>query len=75
MILMLLRFPQKICSTSKLEVPSSAEPEGQPIKKETDLAVRLINELVVPGKPQEFYDEYREASMEHVENKFPLGVR
>src|SRR6187431_1288809 len=43
MILMLLRFPQEIRAAEKLELPASSDKQWQPVKKEMDLAIRLID--------------------------------
>lgn len=73
MILMLLRFPQEIRSADKLELPSSDSKEWQPAKKEMSLAAKLIDEMTVEWKPQEFHDDYREALMDYVNRKVASG--
>ncbi len=73
LILMLLRFPQEVRSSSKLELPSSGAAEFQPKKKEMDLAVRLIEEMTGQWKPAEYHDEYREALMDFIEKKVSRG--
>ena len=71
LILMLLRFPQEIRKADKLELPSSKEFE--PVKRELDLAIRLIGEMTGKWKPEEFHDEYRETLMDYIEKKITKG--
>lgn len=73
LILMLLRFPQEIRASAKLELPSSADKEWQPAKREMDLAVRLIGEMTEKWRPEEYHDEYRQALMEFIEKKASRG--
>ncbi|RYD34550.1 MAG: Ku protein [Verrucomicrobiaceae bacterium] len=73
LVLMLLRFPQEIRASSKLELPSSSEKQWQPAKKEMDLAGRLIDEMTTKWKPGEFHDEYRDALMEFIDKKIAGG--
>ena len=73
LMIMLLRFPQEIRATSKLELPSSDSKEWQPAKKEMDLATRLIGEMTEKWKPDDFHDEYRSALMEFIEKKVAGG--
>ncbi|RYG86152.1 MAG: Ku protein, partial [Alphaproteobacteria bacterium] len=70
LVLMLLRFPQEIRSTTKLELPSSSE---KPTKKEMDLAGKLIDEMTSEWKPDDFHDEYRDALMDYIEKKIEGG--
>jgi DNA end-binding protein Ku len=70
LVLMLLRFPQEIRATSKLELPSASE---KPAKKEMDLAGKLIDEMTTKWKPHEFHDEYRDALMDFIEKKISGG--
>lgn len=73
LMLMLLRFPQEIRATSKLELPASDSKEWQPAKKEMDLATRLIGEMTEKWQPEDFHDEYRSALMEFIEKKIAGG--
>jgi DNA end-binding protein Ku len=73
LMLMLLRFPQEIRATSKLELPASDSKEWQPAKKEMDLATRLIAEMTEKWKPDDFHDEYRSALMDFIEKKVSGG--
>ncbi len=73
LMLMLLRFPQEIHATSKLELPSSEDKEWQPVEKEMDLATRLIDEMTEKWEPDDFQDEYRAALMEFIEKKVAGG--
>lgn len=73
LILMLLRFPQEIRASSKLELPASSAAEFQPKKNEMDLAVRLIDEMTGQWTPDEYHDEYREALMDFIEKKVGSG--
>ena len=45
LMVMLLRFPQEIRATAGLEIPASDDKKWTPVKKELDLAVRLIKEM------------------------------
>jgi DNA end-binding protein Ku len=74
LILMLLRFPQEIRSSAKLELPGSREAEFQPKKNEMDLAVRLIDEMTGNWTPDAYHDEYREALMDFIEKKVRSGA-
>lgn len=73
LILMLLRFPQEIQSSAKLDLPSSSASEGQPAKKEMDLAARLIDEMTGKWNPEDYHDEYRDALMNFIEKKIAGG--
>lgn len=73
LVLMLLRFPQEIRTASKLELPASTDKEWRPVKKELDLAVRLIGEMTEKWEPDEIHDEYREALMDFIEKKIGAG--
>ncbi len=73
LILMLLRFPQEIRASSKLELPSSKDAEFQQKKNEIDLAKRLIEEMTGKWKPEDYHDEYRVALMEFIEKKISGG--
>lgn len=73
LILMLLRFPQEIKSSAKLELPLSNDTEWQPVKKELDLAGRLIDEMTTQWKPEDYHDEYRDALMDFIEKKIAGG--
>ncbi len=73
LILMLLRFPQEIRASSKVELPSSTDSKWQPVKKEMDLATRLIDEMTSQWKPDEYHDEYRDALMDFIEKKIAGG--
>ncbi|MEX1048379.1 MAG: Ku protein [Akkermansiaceae bacterium] len=73
LILMLLRFPQEIRSAAKLDLPSATDKEWQPVKKELDLALRLIGEMTGKWQPEEFHDEYRENLMDFIERKIAGG--
>lgn len=73
LMVMLLRFPQEIRATSALELPASDEKKWQPVKKELDLAVRLIKEMSEKWKPDNFHDEYRDALMAFIEKRIKSG--
>ena len=73
LVLMPLRFPQEIKASSKLELPSSKDKEWQPVKREMELAERLIDEMSTRWNPKDFHDEYREALMEFIERKISKG--
>ena len=73
LILMLLRFPQEIRASSKLDLPAASGEEFKPKKNEMDLAVRLIDEMTGKWTPDEYHDEYREALMAFIEKKVTSG--
>jgi DNA end-binding protein Ku len=73
LILMLLRFPQEIKASAKLDLPSSKDKEFQPGKREMELAERLIDEMSGKWKPEDYHDEYREALMDFIEKKISSG--
>lgn len=73
LVLMLLRFPQEIKASSKLDLPSSDDKEGQPSKRELELADRLIDEMSEKWNPKNYHDEYREALMDYIEKKIRSG--
>lgn len=73
LMVMLLRFPQEIRATTALEVPASDEKKWTPVKKELDLAVRLIKEMSEKWRPADFQDEYRDAFMAFIERKIEGG--
>lgn len=73
LMVMLLRFPREIRATSALELPASDEKKWTPVKKELDLAVRLIKEMSEKWKPDSFHDEYRDALMAFIAKKIESG--
>jgi DNA end-binding protein Ku len=73
LVLMLLRFPQEIKAASKLDLPSSSDKEWQPVKREMQLAERLIDEMSEKWDPKSYHDEYREALMDYIEKKIRSG--
>ncbi len=73
LVLMLLRFPQEVRASEKLELPAAKDKEWQPVKKELDLATRLIDDMSGDWKPGDFHDEYREALMDYIEKKVAKG--
>jgi len=73
LVLMLLRFPQEIKASSKLELPSSDSKEFTPAKREMELADKLIDEMSGKWKPEDYHDEYREALMDFIEKKISSG--
>ena len=73
LILMLLRFPQEVRQSSKLDLPSSKDAALAPVKKELDLATRLIDEMTEKWNPEDYHDEYRDALMEFIERKIAGG--
>ncbi len=73
LVLMLLRFPQEVRAQSKLDLPTSSSKEGQPAKREMDLAIRLIDEMTDKWNPEDYHDEYREALMDFIEKKIGSG--
>ncbi|WP_367870881.1 Ku protein [Luteolibacter sp. Populi] len=73
LVLMLLRFPQELKASSKLELPSSGDKEWQPVKRELELAERLISEMSEKWNPKNYHDEYRESLMDYIEKKIRTG--
>ncbi len=73
LVLMLLRFPQEVKKISALDLPSSGEKQWQPVKKEMDLALRLIGDMTEDWQPDEMHDEYRESLMKFIERKISKG--
>lgn len=64
-ILNRLRFEEQIRKPEGLKIPEEVELQ----KKEIDLALRLIDELSGPFKPQDYKDTYTEELKEVIENK------
>ncbi|MES2440687.1 MAG: Ku protein [Verrucomicrobiota bacterium] len=73
LVLMLLRFPQEIRGSAKLELPSSSDSEWKPAVKEMTLATKLIDEMTGKWKPEDHHDEYRDALMDFIEKKIAGG--
>ncbi|MES2657989.1 MAG: Ku protein [Verrucomicrobiota bacterium] len=73
LVLMLLRFPQEIRGSAKLELPSSSASEWKPAAKEMDLATKLIAEMTGKWTPDDYHDEYRDALMDFIEKKIAGG--
>jgi DNA end-binding protein Ku len=73
LILMLLRFPQEILATSKLNLHPSSEKEWQPNPKEMSLAIRLIEEMTGKWQPDLYHDNYREMLLGFIERKVSGG--
>lgn len=73
LLLMLLRFPQEVRDVAEMDLPSADVKEWKPVKKEMDLAMRLIDDMTEKWNPEEVHDEYREALMAYIENKLAKG--
>lgn len=73
LVLMLLRFPQEVKKITTLELPSSEDKQWLPIKKEMDLALRLIGDMTEKWNPADMNDEYRESLMAFIEKKISQG--
>lgn len=73
LVLMLLRFPQEVVGAGKLDLPLSSDPEWQPVKKELDLALRLIDEMTDKWNPSQYHDDYRESLLDFIEKKIAGG--
>jgi len=73
LVLMLLRFPQELKDSAKLDLPSSNDKDWQPVKRELELAERLIDEMSEKWNPKNYHDEYREALMNYIEKKIRTG--
>ncbi len=73
LVLMLLRFRQEVKKISSLELPSSDDKKWQPVKKEMDLALRLIGDMTEDWNPGDMHDEYRESLMAFIEKKISKG--
>jgi len=73
LVLMLLRFPQEVKKITALELPSSEDKQWLPIKKEMDLALRLIGDMTEKWNPAEMNDEYRQSLMAFIEKKISQG--
>ena len=73
LVLMLLRFPQELKDSAKLDLPSSGTKEWQPVKRELELAERLIDEMSENWKPNKFQHEYSEPLMDYIEKKIRTG--
>lgn len=73
LVLMLLRFPQEVKKITTLELPASDGKEWQPVKKEMDLAMRLIGDMTEKWSPDDMHDEYRENLMKFIEKKIAKG--
>jgi DNA end-binding protein Ku len=69
LMIILVKFSQKIRATNELELPPSRSKEWQVAKNEMDLATRLINEMTDKWQPDDFHDEYRSALIEFIERK------
>lgn len=64
LILDLLRFANELRSAEDISIP-----EVQTKEKELDLALKLIEDMTVAWKPEEYKDEYRLALMERIKKK------
>lgn len=73
LVLMLLRFPQEVKSAAKLELPPSEDAKWHPVKKEMDLALRLIGDMTENWLPEEIHNDYRESLLAYIENKIARG--
>lgn len=73
LVLMLLRFPQEVKKIEKLDLPLSTEEKWKPVKKEMDLAQRLIADMTEDWSPDDMHDEYRESLMAYIEKKIASG--
>ncbi len=70
-VLMLLRFPQELQATSKLELPASSE--FAPKKRELELAMQLVKTMSTKWEPDRYQDEYRSALLDYIETKVRKG--
>ncbi len=73
LVLMLLRFPQEVKKIASLELPASDDKQWNPVKKEMDLALRLIDDMTETWSPDDIHDEYRESLMAFIEKKIAKG--
>lgn len=73
LVLMLLRFPQEVKKITTLELPSSEDKQWLPLKKEMDLALRLIGDMTEKWNPADMNDEYRQSLMAFIEKKISQG--
>lgn len=73
LVLMLLRFPQEVKKIEKLDLPLTTDKKWDPVKKEMDLAVRLIGDMTEDWLPDDMHDEYRENLMAYIEKKIASG--
>lgn len=73
LVLMLLRFPQEVKEISSLELPDSETKEWHPVKKEMDLAIKLIADMTEEWQPEAMHDEYRESLMAYIKEKVSKG--
>jgi DNA end-binding protein Ku len=71
LVLMLLRFPQELRATDKLDLPDSKEAAVG--KREMELALRLIEDMSGTWNPAAYHDAYREALLDYIEKKIASG--
>lgn len=73
LVLELLRYDQELVNLSDYELPGSDLRKEGVVKKEIDLATKLIAGMTVKWNASKFHDEYREALMKLVQKKVASG--
>lgn len=71
LVLMLLRFPDEVRSSTELRLPGAAD--NQPKPRELELATQLVESMSAPWQPERYHDDYREALLNYVDEKIRLG--
>jgi DNA end-binding protein Ku len=73
LVLELLRFHQELIELSDFDLPTGELREYGVVKKEIDLATKLIGGMTMKWDASKFHDEYRDALMKLVERKIKTG--
>jgi DNA end-binding protein Ku len=73
LVLEILRFAHEIRPVDELDVPREEAGDLQVSRKESELADRLVSDLVEPFRPEKYRDEYRDRLLEFVRRKAEAG--
>lgn len=60
LVLMMLRYPQELVDPEEYKLPTGKPSDYRISAKETEMAKSLIDSMVVPWRPDDYHDEFRE---------------
>lgn len=73
LLLELLRFHQELKKPEEFEFPKADLKEYQINEREIDMAVKLVENMTSPWKPEKYHDDYRDALMKWIDEKVRKG--
>ena len=73
LVLDLLRYAHELRPQKNLQLPEQSLASQGLTKREIEMAIRLVEEMVEPWKPEAYVDEYRRDLLEMIEHKAATG--